>query len=95
LSLTDLTVFWRGQTDQLSEILSKPDALPKHQLGELEQIWGRYRSAIQAGISSISASSDAATVDAVGASQASSKKGIKAEWASAFLQSFLNIFRRR
>jgi hypothetical protein len=89
VSLKDLTAFWGDQTDYLSEILSIPDALPKHKLGELEQKWGRYVSAIQAGISSISASSDAATVDAVGALQAPSRKGIKPGRAPAFWQSFL------
>jgi hypothetical protein len=83
-SLKDLAAFWGIQTDYLSEILSMPDALPKHQLAELEQKWGHYLSAIRAEISSISAFSDAATVDAVGALQAPSRKGIKSDWAPAF-----------
>lgn len=88
----DIAAFWGGQIDHLSDILSDPNAFPKHQLGDLEQKWGFYRLAIQAGISSISASSDAATVDAVGASDT---KGTKPDWTSKFLQSIFDIFRSR
>lgn len=86
LSLADITAFLGAHTEHLSEILSKPDTIP--QLGELEQEWERYQLAIQAGISSISALSDAATVDMVGASEA---KGIQSDWASAFLRGFSKV----
>ena len=75
-SLRDFTAVWEGQTDHLYAVLSKPDdALPKPQeLKNLMLRWGRYRQEIQAAVSSISASSDAATVDAVGATQTKKTK---------------------
>jgi hypothetical protein len=70
-SLRDFTAVWEDQKDHLSTVLSKPeDALPKPQeLKDLVESWERHRQEIQAAVSSISASSDAATVDAVGATQ--------------------------
>jgi hypothetical protein len=85
---------WDGQKDHLSAILSKPeDALPKPQeLKNLMQRWGGYRREIQAAVSSISASSDAAAVDAVGATQ--SRRG-KDNRSASFWQRFFRRFKRR
>jgi len=93
-SLRDLTAVWEGQKDHLSAILSKPeDALPKPlELKNLMQRWGGYRRDIQLAVSSISESSDAATVDAVGATQIRSGKDSR---SPSFWQRFFGKFKRR
>jgi len=70
-SLRDFVRVWEGQIDDLLAIQSKPgDAVPKSQeLKNHMERWGRYRREIQIGVSSISASSDAAAVNPVGATR--------------------------
>jgi hypothetical protein len=93
-SLRDFVAVWEGQKDHLSAILTKPeDALPKPQeLKKLMERWGAYRQEIQAAVSSISASADAATVDALGATQTKKAKDSR---PASFWQRFFGKFKRR
>lgn len=68
-SLRDIVVFWKDHVDYLSTISSKGARFQPMNPGpeNSAQTWTRYQSVLLAAISSISASSDAVLVNAVGA----------------------------
>lgn len=104
-ALRDIHIFWEGQRDHVTNVLEQKATMlpPPQEVRELSEKWGRYRAAIQAAVSSISISSDAATVDAADAVRATPKpnadepfdtrKGAR-ERSGSFLYRLFGLFGR-